>query len=252
MNPSHGMQLLIDCGNSRLKWAMAGSGQRWQSFPAMAFSDQWPQQLARAWTELAPPAAVWVSCVAGEAVRQTLTQLAIARWQLSPRFVTATSAAFGVTNRYRVPEQLGADRWLALIGARATTPRACCVIDCGTAIKVDALSDRGEFLGGVILPGLTLAREALAGVAPALQAARGGDDTNCNARSTADAIAAGTRFGLAGAIERSVREHEQVNGAAMELLLTGGDAPAFLPLLSRPYRHEPELVLRGLAQFALA
>ena len=249
MNP--GVHLLIDCGNSRLKWAMAVGGQ-WRSFPAIALTDQWPQQLARAWTELAPPAAVWVSCVAGAAARQTLTQLIAARWQVSPHFVSTTSAAGGVTNRYRVPEQLGADRWLALIGARALTERACCVVDCGTAIKVDALSDRGEFVGGVILPGLALARAALLGAAPALRSARGGDDASCSARSTADAIAAGTRFGLAGAIERVVREHEQVNGAAMEVLLTGGDAPTFLPLLSRSYRHEPELVLRGLAQFALA
>ena len=252
MNPSRGSPLLIDCGNSRLKWATAGSDQRWSSVPAIALTDQWPQRLAQAWAALAPPAAVWVSCVAGHATRQTLTQLVTSHWQLSPQFVTATPAAFGVTNHYRVPEQLGADRWLALIGARAITPHACCVVDCGTAIKVDALSERGEFVGGVILPGLTLAREALMGAAPALQAARAGDDANCNARSTADAIAAGTRFGLAGAIERIVREHEQVNGAAMELLLTGGDAPSFLPLLSRPHRHEPDLVLRGLAQFALA
>ncbi len=243
------MQLLVDCGNSRLKWAYAGAGA-WQPQALVHAGASLADVARRAFAQAPQPESIWISCVAGgepcAALAHTLTEC----FAVAPQLVHATPAAAGVRNRYSRPEQLGADRWTALIGARALTQAACMVVDCGTAVTADALSAAGEFLGGVIFPGLNLARASLAQAAPALDVTPGAADT-CLARATADAIAAGTRFAIAGAIERVAREFEATLGP-VELIVTGGDAPLVLPLLARPVRHVPDLVLKGLARLAAA
>lgn len=243
------MQLLIDCGNSRLKWAYAGAGA-WQSQALPHAGASLADVARRAFAEATQPESIWISCVAGAEPCAALARALAERFGVTPHLVHATPAAAGVGNRYIRPEQLGADRWTALIGARGLTQAACMVVDCGTAVTADALSAAGEFVGGVIFPGLNLARASLARAAPALDVAPGAADT-CLARGTADAIAAGTRFAIAGAIERVAREFEAALGP-VELIVTGGDAPLVLPLLTRSVRHEPDLVLKGLARLAAA
>ena len=243
------MQLLVDCGNSRLKWAYADA-DGWQSQAVQHAGASLPDVARRAFTDAPQPESIWVSCVAGEAACAALAQFLTQRFGVAPQFVRATLAAAGVRNHYRRPEQLGADRWVALIGARAVTRAACVVVDCGTAVTVDALNAEGEFVGGVIFPGLKLARAALAQVAPALDVVPGAGES-CLARDTADAIAAGTRYGVVGAIERVAREVEVTLGP-LELIVTGGDASLLVPLLAAPVRQEPDLVLKGLARLAAA
>src|SRR5204863_2422782 len=122
-----------------------------------------------------------------------------------------------VRNGYRDKGTLGADRWAAMIGARSEMPAsAAAVVNCGTAVTVDALSAGGEFVGGVILPGLFLQRSALATGTAALRVGEG-DETSCLAMSTADAIAAGTLYGLAGAVERVCAEFERVLDETMKV-----------------------------------
>lgn len=243
------LQLLIDCGNSRLKWAYAG-GDPWRVQALVHAGGSLADLAARAWNDLARPDSIWVVCVAGESLCGTLAQVLEKQFGVAPRFIRAEHEAGGVKNRYARPEQLGADRWAALIGARALTDEPCVVVDCGTAVTLDALNASGEFVGGVIVPGLKLARESLAHATPALNVAPG-DAESCLAHATADAIAAGTRYGIVGAIERIVREFESALGP-LELIVTGGDAPLFVPLLAAPVRHEPDLVLNGLARLAAA
>lgn len=241
--------LLIDCGNSRLKWVQVTRGA-WQPQAAPYAGASLRDVVERAFADAPQPESIWLSCVAGESTCAALAQFLSQRFGVAPQFVRATASAAGVHNRYTRPEQLGADRWLALVGARGLTSAACAVVDCGTAVTVDALNATGEFVGGVILPGLRLARASLAQATPALDTAPGSGD-NCLARSTADAIAAGTRYGIAGAIERVVREFEATLGP-LERIATGGDAPQILPLLNAAVRHEPDLVLKGLARLAAA
>ncbi len=123
------------------------------------------------------------------------------------------------------------------------------VVSCGTAVTVDALSARGEFVGGVIFPGLALLQSALATGTAGLPAMPG-DETSCLARSTADAVAAGTLYGLAGAVERVCNEFEQALIGPLTVLITGGDADRVAPHLIRPARRIPDLVLKGLDRIA--
>jgi type III pantothenate kinase len=161
----------------------------------------------------------------------------------------AAARTLDVVNGYDDPTSLGADRWAALVGARGLTPAPACIIDCGTAVTVDALAANGEFLGGAIFPGLALARAILAHGTAAVQPPPG-SDASCLGRSTADAVAGGTLFALAGAIERVVREQQVQLGGAARVLMTGGDAPLLAARIAQPVEHVPDLVLQGLARFA--
>ena len=244
------MNLLIDLGNSRIKWAYAGP-QRWETGAETIPDEGFLALLDRLWGQAAAPERVVVSSVHGPQRERLLHDWLVRRWTIEPQFIRAQARQMDVTNRYRDPAALGADRWAALIAARQSSAAAQCVVDCGTAVTVDALSADGEFLGGVILAGLYTMRAGLLTVTQAIHSADGADDS-CLARGTGDGVAAGSLFGLAGAIERVVAEQRRTLGADARVLLTGGDASRLLPLLSGPVTHAPDLVLQGLRLIAEA
>jgi len=242
------VNLLIDLGNSRLKWAQHEAG-RWRTDAALLETEDMAPLLDRLWSGMTAPRQVVVCSVSDPRRLQTLEQWVRARWSMVPRVIRSQAQQLGVRNLYREPEQLGADRWAALIGARGMTSSAACVVDCGTAVTVDALSAQGEFLGGVIFPGLRLLRDGLARGTVGVRITDG-SDADCLARSTADGVAAGTLFGLVGAVERLIHEYRRTLGATMQVLLTGGDGPQLVPRLSVAVTPVPDLVLKGLARIA--
>jgi type III pantothenate kinase len=242
------MKLFIDIGNTRLKWVIAHAGV-WRPEAVVHRSADLSALLDATFGNKQAPESVWVCCVAGENVRKALTQWTEARWGRSPIFVQSKAALLDIRNGYQQPETLGADRWMALLAARKLVGGALCVVDCGTAVTVDALSADGEFLGGAILPGLGLMRVALPRGTAGLSVT-GGSEATCQARNTADAIAAGTLFGVCGAIERIVAEHRAVLGADAKVLLTGGDAERVQAHLKLAVSRVPDLVLRGIARVA--
>ena len=147
------MNLFVDIGNHRVKWATdRGAGGVCELPPA-----HW-----RSMREL-EPRAVWASCVARAPVADEFGRYARRHWALAPNFVRARRAQCGVINRYADAETLGNDRWAALIGARALCgAQSAIVLDAGTAITIDALDADGVFRGGVILPGWHSMHTALA------------------------------------------------------------------------------------------
>lgn len=238
------MILLLDVGNSRLKWArLDGNGPQ----PGTPFSTRTADLAAAfdaAWGALPAPAKLIGCNVAGEEIRAAVESWAARRWGCACRWITSVAEAYGVTNGYEDPARLGADRWLALIAARRFFPLPLCVADCGTAITVDALDADGKHLGGVIAPGLEAMRSALPLVAP-MEAATAG--APLLGRNTAAAIGSGVLHAAAGLIER-VHTHSRTQcGQSPGLILTGGDAARIAPLLDIPHRVEAELLLRGLA-----
>lgn len=241
------MKLVLDLGNSRCKWALADSSI--QSSAAFAYGDDFVRTLDQTFSALERPAQVAAVCVADSVYLETVAAWMKRKWALDLRRFSARPAQDGVTNTYEVPAQLGADRWAALIAARARTTSAACIVNCGTAITVDALDASGAFRGGVILPGLVLQRTSLFQHTHAIRAADG-NASSCLALNTADAVAAGTAFGLAGAIDRILDEHAVVFGATVPVLLTGGDAASLQKLLRHPTQLVSDLVLEGVARMA--
>jgi len=242
------MLLVLDLGNSRFKWALT-DGRAWTPGAAYPYGPDFAAALVAALGGVAPPqAAAFVSVTTPERVTR-LEQWLKVRWGIEARRLSASTSALGVTNGYAQPERLGADRWAALVAARAQRAGAVCVVDAGTAVTVDALDAGGAFRGGVILPGLALQRAALqhgtegAGVVPSATG-------SCLARDTAAAVAGGTLYGLAGAVDRILDEQAQALGASPAVLVTGGDGARLLPLLRHAAEPMPDLVLRGVARLS--
>ncbi len=243
------MHLLIDLGNSRLKWAQYAP-DLWNAEAALLDAEKNSGSLFdEVWGKIAKPQRVIVCSVSSQERLSALEQWVRARWSVSAHVARPQAEQLGVKNLYRNPQQLGADRWAALIGARGLTTQAVCIVDAGTAVTVEALSAGGEFLGGAIFPGLRLLRDSLARGTQAIPPATG-DATHILGRSTEDGVTAGTMFGLAGAVERLIDEHRRTLGEAMEVFLTGGDAPALAAHLRVSATSVPDLVLKGLARIA--
>ena len=153
--------LLIDVGNTRIKWARLEQGAL-QPQSASPHADWTAQTFV---DHLGPACAdaqrVLVSNVAGPRMAQVIRAgLAQAR-HVAPEFVTSTATAGGVRNAYSQPAQLGVDRWLAIIGAHALERGAVCVVSVGTAMTIDGVDANGQHLGGVIVPGPDLMMASL-------------------------------------------------------------------------------------------
>jgi len=249
--------LLVDLGNTRLRWAPADEAGRLGRVAAVVHAGRpLDEILDGAWSALEPPGRVLVCSVLGPPETGLLCGWVRRRWGTDPEVVRAVAEGWGVRNAYIEPAQLGADRWAALVAARASCPdRPVCVVDCGTAVTVDAMDAEGRHLGGLIAPGLGLMRRALAGgtagVGEADAAGGRPEGVDLLARSTRDAVSAGTLCALVALVERVGSELAAELGEGTARILTGGDAAQLVPLLAPSWRHEPALVLRGLARMAV-
>ncbi|QSA97676.1 type III pantothenate kinase [Methylococcus sp. EFPC2] len=235
--------LLIDIGNSRIKWGWADAGGIAPGEPFVG------SDFSAAWSGLPRPSAVWISNVAGPEYAERLRDWVSGRWGLDAHFARSEARACGVINGYDEPARLGVDRWLALIGARGRYAGPLCVADCGTAITVDVLSASGEHLGGVIAPGLALMNEALGKRTHALSPA-GRALVFDLARETESAIAAGVYGAAAGLIEWTRDAAAKRLGSLPRLILTGGDGERLAPAWDEA-KLVPELILDGLRIMAL-
>lgn len=237
--------LAIDAGNSRIKWGLAEDGA-WlrQSWAPTQEADS----LGAIWGRLPLPQAVIAANVAGEQVERSLAAAA-RRLHRRIRFARAAANQCGVRSSYDNPEQLGADRWAALIGAWHLYRGSCVVVGAGTTMTVDALTTDGVFLGGMIVAGMDLMREALARGTAGLKAEAG--QFAFFPACTADAIESGAVNALAGAVERMLRYLREAGQAAPLVVLSGGTAPQLAPQLNGSVEVVDNLVLEGLARIAL-
>jgi type III pantothenate kinase len=253
------MLLLIDAGNTRVKWALVPSRQRapeglgrWAASGVVEHARM--RELADAW-RAQNIVRVLASNVAGEPVRNTLEQVLLGALGMQPvplEWFASLPALAGVRNTYRDPAQLGCDRFASVIGAHALFPEQSLIVaTCGTATTIDALSPEGVFSGGMILPGLGLMASSLArNTAQLPQVAMQLDDSQPFADNTDSAIASGCIAAQAGAIERAVTVQEQHHGTT-RCILSGGAAALLAPHLRVPHEIVENLVLIGLHTVAM-
>ena len=248
------MILAIDAGNSRVKWGWlendGDGGARWASIASVSLIE-----FAAASDHVNPfsvthadPERIVIANVAGEGAHQLLVNWT-SIFDAEPLWVKAEAERCGVRNGYEKPEQLGADRWAALIAARALHNGASLVVNAGTATTVDMLSADGSFLGGAILPGVELMRFVLHEHTGRLPMAEG--SYRETPRNTLDAIETGCRHAQAGAVERMYRVFREVASAPL-CIVAGGAGQALVDQLAMPRRYVENLVLEGLARIALA
>ena len=155
------MILVIDVGNTRLKWAwLTSTGLSDQQ--AVVHRDAKPAIWTAALFDSGQtPRRVLISNVAGPVMAKTLARMTKKAFKVRAEFVTAAARVRRTGERLSRSQLLGADRWLALVGAWTKTRSALCVVDAGTAVKVDSIDASGHHLGGLIVPGIHMMREAL-------------------------------------------------------------------------------------------
>jgi type III pantothenate kinase len=247
------MILAIDAGNSRVKWGWAetndAGGYDWTSIATVSLIE-----FAASSDHVNPfsvthedPERIVISNVAGEGAHQLIVNWT-SIFDAEPHWLRAEAERCGVINGYERPEQLGPDRWAALIAARALHSGACLVVNAGTATTVDMLDADGRFLGGAILPGVELMRFVLHEHTGRLPLQEGMYKEA--PRNTLDAIETGCRHAQAGAIERMYRTFREINGNPL-CLVAGGAGEPLMDQLSVPRRYVRNLVLDGLARIAL-
>lgn len=235
------MNLLIDMGNTRLKWAVADDGRliKGQTLHNQQLNQQ---ELRTIWKNMAQPRYIGIACVGASALLMLVKSVAVELWPQAEMIdVKSPADGYGVTNAYRQPEKLGVDRWLALVAVRQHYQVPACIVDCGTAITVDLIDVEGKHQGGLISPGLALMKQALAQGADALPLNQANYKPG-PADFTEAAIFSGTLMAAAGLIEHVLATQSD----AMPLILTGGDAPLIAEQLKIPLVIDADLVLRGL------
>jgi type III pantothenate kinase len=244
------MRLLLDLGNTRLKWALHRDGDALAS-GAVAWNENVAETLATAWATLAPPVAVFGASVVDAAREQLVAASVAAAFAREPRWLRTPAEACGVRNAYAEPRRLGVDRFLAMVAARTDDAGPCVLAGVGTALTLDALAADGRHLGGLIAPGPRLMQQSLLGATAQVRPTHAGAIVEA-ADNTADAVASGCWLAAAALVERFMTHMTPALGATPALRIGGGDADTLLPLLAAPAQLVHDGVLRGLAAWAAA
>lgn len=240
--------LLVDAGNTRLKWAFSRGGLLSPS-GQVAYADR--PVFSDLWDGVSRPQRILLASVADEKMTTDLRQWFQSSWDVPLEMVTARRRACGVENCYENPERLGADRWAAMIAAHRRFAGNVCVIDCGSATTVDVVTARGRHLGGLIIPGLDLLRSSLCENMAAIRGRVDDFGSGLLACETLSAVGMGSLQATVGLIERVQGEvAKQVKGT-LTSVICGGNAADLLPLLSGEVHPEPDLVLQGLNIIAM-
>jgi len=242
--------LAIDIGNTRLKWAQYAAPYPGAELLAhgAVFLETIDSLAETHWKGLAVPGSMLGCVVAGDGIKRRVEEQ-LELWDIDPRWVVPGPKAGGVTNGYDHPNRLGADRWVALIGAwhhvRATgTPRPALVVMVGTAVTVDALDVDGTFLGGLILPGFGVMQRALEMSTAGLKVPTG--EIVDFPTNTSDALMSGGSGAMAGAVERMYRKLRERTGTEPLLLMSGGASPKLSAITDLPFETIDRLIFDGL------
>lgn len=254
--------LLIDIGNSRLKWASVNSMRSpnerdkkiWDHSGAidtqLLGSKEHRDELARYILNTIPmPRAIGICSVATESAVEQLNEV-LKPWQSCPQFRLLGNSAYPLLRtQYQNTHTLGADRWAALIAVRQLSNDNTLIISAGTATTIDFLGSNGMHYGGWILPGLKLMQQSLLQNTAGLHVANLHQKTSGIGLDTASAIEEGLLLAQVGAILQAFDFAKQQNQAIGKVWIDGGFAnPLFDKLITNqvPVEKMSGLVLRGL------
>jgi type III pantothenate kinase len=247
--------LAVDIGNTRLKWALYP--QATPGAEPIAAGAEFLENIDKLadgeWAGLPVPERMLGCCVAGDAVKRRVEEQMEELWIVPAHWVVASAAEAGVINGYDHPTRLGADRWVAMIGARhrmlATgQPRPMVVVMVGTAVTVEAVDQHGRFLGGFILPGHGIMLRALESGTAGLHVPTG--DVREFPTNTSDALTSGGTYAISGAIERMVTHVRERCGSEPVRYMTGGAGWKMAPHMVEQFELLESLIFDGLLVIA--
>ncbi|MET4676193.1 MULTISPECIES: type III pantothenate kinase [unclassified Luteibacter] len=242
------MILLLDLGNTRLKFALL-DGTTFTHRGAFGWDADIAHELAVLWAAWPTPTRV-VGASVVDSARETAVDVAARKaFGLKAEWVRTPAQACGVTNAYAEPQRLGVDRFLALVDAHAAGRSPCVLASVGTALTLDALDAEGRHLGGWIAPGPLLMQQSVLGATVQVRPSTAGNVRDL-ADNTADGLASGCWQACAALVDRFVERSRDTLGGHPTVTLGGGDAAVLAPLLENEVMLVPDTVLRGLAVWA--
>jgi type III pantothenate kinase len=246
--------LALDVGNTRLKWAQYDAPAVGAKLLAQGavFLENIDRLAEDEWNALPAPARILGCIVAGDAIKRRLAEQ-MELWDVTPAWVVSSPQEAGLSNGYDHPSRLGADRWVAMIGAHHRllargSRKPCVVVMVGTAVTVEAIDASGRFLGGIILPGHGIMLRALESGTAGLHVPTG--DVRDFPTNTSDALTSGGTFAIAGAVQRMVENVTRHCGERPECIMTGGAGWKVAPSLTVGFELVDNLIFDGLLEIA--
>ena len=238
--------LLLDGGNSQLKWAWVENGT-FSEVGHAPYRDL--TQLGEEWLQFADEDVKIVGCAVCGSVKKAMVEEQLTR---PVEWLSSMPQALGIRNHYRCPEEHGSDRWFNALGSRRFTQNACVVVSCGTAITTDALTEDNHYLGGTIMPGFHLMKEAMALKTANLNRPIG--KVYPFPTTTPNAIASGMMDAVCGALMMMHGRLKDKTGGdkPVDIIITGGGAGRVVQALPESFVNDNQvkivdnLVIHGL------
>ena len=238
--------LLLDGGNSQLKWAWVENGT-FSEVGRAPYRDL--TQLGEEWLQFADEDVKIVGCAVCGSVKKAMVEEQLTR---PVEWLSSMPQALGIRNHYRRPEEHGSDRWFNALGSRRFTQNACVVVSCGTAITTDALTEDNHYLGGTIMPGFHLMKEAMALKTANLNRPIG--KVYPFPTTTPNSIASGMMDAVCGALMmmHGRLKDKTGEGKPVDIIITGGGAARVVQALPESFVHDNQvkivdnLVIHGL------
>lgn len=238
--------LLLDGGNSQLKWAWVENGT-FSEVGRAPYRDL--TQLGEEWLQFADDNVKIIGCAVCGSVKKAMVEEQLTR---PVEWLSSMPQALGIRNHYRRPEEHGSDRWFNALGSRRFTQNACVVVSCGTAVTTDALTEDNHYLGGTIMPGFHLMKEAMALKTANLNRPIG--KVYPFPTTTPNAIASGMMDAVCGALMmmHGRLKDKTGEGKPVDIIITGGGAARVVQALPESFVHDNQvkivdnLVMHGL------
>jgi type III pantothenate kinase len=168
------------------------------------------------------------------------------RWAQAPILVVGPGAKTGIPVRYDDPREVGPDRVVNAVAARERYGSPCIAVDFGTSTNFDVVSAEGEYVGGVLAPGIEISMDALFARAARLMRIDFNEPPSVIGKTTVHSLQSGLVYGFAGQVDRIVEEIRGELGVEATTVATGGLAELIVPHTKTIERVDPDLTLVGL------
>ena len=168
------------------------------------------------------------------------------RWARTPVLVMGPGVKTGIPIRYDDPREVGPDRIANAVAAKERHGAPCIVVDFGTSTNFDVVSPQGEYVGGVLAPGIEISMDALFARAARLVKVDFAEPPTVIGKTTATALQSGLVYGFAGQVDGIARRIRSELGAEAKVVATGGLAGLIAPHSETISDIDPMLTLEGL------
>tara|TARA_R110000782_G_scaffold30891_26_gene76663 strand:- start:586 stop:1329 length:744 start_codon:yes stop_codon:yes gene_type:complete len=241
------MRLLLDIGNSSVNWAMEEAGQ-FTIYGAFRYDkNNFDRSLQDNLCSLQTPVQVMVANVAGKNIFDCLEAWVEQRWQLKCWQPSVSDKFNRLKNSYINTQEMGIDRWLAMVAAWEKHQVALCIVGCGTALTIDSIDSQGNHLGGYIVPGIELMQQALVMKTECINVSINKHASTDYAQDTQAAINNGAFLATTSMIDHVVKRLSDKLETLPKCVIFGGMTELISPLLQDQFEHDPNLVLSGLS-----